>query len=193
MSGNGYFTRLFSRVVGPQGRVYAFLPKQEIANCAPEETQGTFALQRDGKYPNVKVIVADADRFSVTEPLDLVWTAQNYHDLHDKFMQPSNVATINAAIFEALKPGGVFLVIDHAAASGSGLRDTERLHRIDSSAVIAEVTAAGFKFESESGLLRNVDDSHSLIVFDPSIRHHTDQFVLKFRKPGRLNGRAAST
>jgi predicted methyltransferase len=192
MSGNGYFTRLFSGVVGPAGRVYAFLPKQEIENCAPQETQGTFALQKNKNYPNVTVLIADAERFSVPEQLDMVWTAQNYHDLHDKFMAPNNVTRINTAIFNAIKPGGVFLVIDHAADSGSGLRDTERLHRIDSSAVISEVTAAGFKFESESRLLRNPDDSHALIVFDPSIRHRTDQFILKFKKPVPISGAGAA-
>jgi predicted methyltransferase len=106
MSGNGYFTRIFSRVVGPEGRVYAFLPAQELANCGPEETAGTKALQWDERYRNVTVVVDAADRFAVPEPLDLVWTAQNYHDLHDKFMQPTDVALLNGAIFRALKPGG---------------------------------------------------------------------------------------
>jgi predicted methyltransferase len=183
MSGNAYFARIFSKVVGPDGRVYAFLPAQEIANCAPEETAGTRALERDHRYRNVTVEIAAADRFSAPEPLDMVWTAQNYHDLHDKFMAPTDVAGVNAAIFRALKPGGVFLVIDHVAEAASGLRDTETLHRIDPDTIRAEVTAAGFMFESQSDALRNPDDSHAKPVFDPVIRHRTDQVVLKFRKP----------
>ena len=183
MSGNGYFTRILSQVVGPSGRVYAFLPAQELANCSAEETAGTKALEHDPHYGNVSVLIDAADRFAAPEPLDLVWTAQNYHDLHDKFMAPTDVAALNAAIFRALKPGGRFLVIDHAAAAGSGLRDTETLHRIDPQAIRSEVTAAGFVLESESALLANPADTHALRVFDPAIRHRTDQVVLLFRKP----------
>jgi predicted methyltransferase len=183
MSGNAYFTRIFSKVVGTEGRVYAFLPTQQIANCAPEETAGTKALERDHRYRNVTVQIAAADRFAAPELLDMVWTAQNYHDLHDKFMGPTDVGAVNAAIFRALKPGGVYLVIDHVAEAASGLRDTETLHRIDPDTIRSEVTAAGFVFEAQSDALRNPDDSHVKLVFDPAIRHRTDQVVLKFRKP----------
>jgi predicted methyltransferase len=183
MPGNAYFTRILSRVVGPGGRVYAFLPAQQLANCAPAETQGTRDLAADRRYGNVKVLIAAADRFTVPEALDAVWTAQNYHDLHDSFMAPINVARLNAAIFRALKPGGTFLVIDHAAAPGSGLRDTETLHRIDPDSIVAEVSSAGFVLEARSALLQNPQDTHELSVFDPAIRHQTDQVILKFRKP----------
>ena len=183
MSGNAYFTRIFSRIVGPKGRVYAFLPTQELANCAPGETVGTRALERDEHYRNVRVVIGAADRFAVPELLDMVWTAQNYHDLHDKFMAPTNIARFNGAVFKALRPGGVFLVIDHVATPGSGLRDTETLHRIDPDTIRSEVMAAGFVFESQSEALRNPADSHSQAVFDPAIRYQTDQVILKFRKP----------
>jgi predicted methyltransferase len=183
MAGNAYFTRILSRIVGPRGRVYAFLPAQELANCAPEETAGTKALQADKRYANVRLLIDAADRFTAPEPLDLVWTAQNYHDLHDKFMAPIDIARLNAAIFRALKAGGTFIVIDHVAPAGSGLRDTETLHRIDPQSIIEEVSAAGFVLQGQSPLLRNPDDTHELPVFDAAIRHHTDQVVLKFRKP----------
>ena len=186
MAGNAYFTRIFSRVVGPRGRVYAFLPAQELANCAPQETAGTKALESDRRYANVHVLIDAADRFAVPEPLDLVWTAQNYHDLHDKFMAPTDITRLNEAIFRALKPGGTFIVIDHVAAAGSGLRDTETLHRIDPQSIIAEVTAAGFVLQAQSALLRNPEDTHALPVFDAAIRHHTDQVVLRFTKPSAL-------
>lgn len=185
MPGNAYFTRMFSRVVGPNGRVYAFLPTQELANCAPGETEGTRVLQRDGRYKNITVLIDAADRFAAPEPLDMVWTTQNYHDLSDSFMKPTDVAAFNRAVFRALKPGGVFLVIDHVAAAGSGLRDTERLHRIDPEAVRTEVTAAGFVLEAQSNVLRNPEDAHTLKVFDPAIRHRTDQIVYRFRKPAQ--------
>jgi predicted methyltransferase len=131
----------------------------------------------------VTVLVDAADRFAAPEQLDVVWTAQNYHDLHDSFMQPIDIVAFNRAIFRALKPGGVFLVIDHVAAAGSGLRDTNTLHRIDPDALRAEITAAGFVLEAKSDLLRHSEDSHELPVFDPRIRHRTDQIIYKFRKP----------
>ena len=191
MSGNGYFTRIFSRVVGPSGRVYAFVPAQQLANCSASETAGSKALEHDARYGNVEVLIDAADRFAVPEPLDLVWTAQNYHDLHDSFMKPLDIAALNAALYRALKPGGVLIVIDHAAQAGSGLRDTETLHRIDPASIRAEITAAGFVYEGESTVLRNPDDSHTLLVFDPAIRHRTDQIVLRFRKPARMSAAAA--
>jgi predicted methyltransferase len=184
MSGNGYFTRIFSRVVGSTGRVYAFLAAQQLANCSPRETLGTRGLEHDSRYPNVQVLIDAADRFTAPEPLDVVWMSLGYHDLHDSFMKPLDIAALNSAVYRALKPGGVYLIVDHVAAPGSGLRDTETLHRIDPESLRAEVTAAGFVLEAQSAVLRNGADSHTLKVFDPAIRHRTDQLVFRFRKPG---------
>ena len=106
-----------------------------------------------------------------------------WSDLHDKFFGPPDIKKVNKAIYDSLKPGGVFIVLDHAAERGSGLRDTDTLHRIDEAAVKKEVEAAGFKFVGESEVLRNPNDPRTKLVFDPSIRGKTDQFILKFRKP----------
>ncbi len=183
MSGNAYFTRIFSRVVGPSGHVYAFVPDEEIKNCPAEETAGSRAIAADPAYANVSVKTGPVNAYSAPEKLDIVWTAQNYHDLHDPFMGPADIAGLDKRIFDALKPGGVFLVIDHVAEPGSGLRDTNTLHRIDPAAIIAEAEAAGFTLAGESGVLRNPADRHTLRVFDPAVRGHTDQAVLKFVKP----------
>jgi predicted methyltransferase len=184
MSGGAYFTRLFSRIVGDRGRVYAFLPEEQLKNCAPEETAGTRSIMGDAHYANVQVLSAPVARFSTPEPLDLIWTSLNFHDLYDSFMGPANVPQVVAALFQALKPGGVLVIVDHVAQPGSELRDTASLHRIDPEVIIRTVTAAGFVLEAESGLLRNAADNHELRVFDPAIRGHTDQVLLKFRKPG---------
>jgi predicted methyltransferase len=182
MPGNGYFTRIMSDVVGAKGHVYAFLPTEQLANCAPSEVAGTKALERDPNYANVYVLSAATANFNLAS-LDLIWTAQNYHDLHDSFMGPANVAALNRAFFKALKPGGIYLVIDHVAESGTGLRDTESLHRIDPLRLRNEIEAAGFLLDAQSDLLRNPQDDHKLSVFDGRVRGQTDQVVFRFRKP----------
>jgi predicted methyltransferase len=185
MSGGAYFTRLFSPIVGNGGRVYAFLPDEQLKNCAPAETAGTRAIADDAHYHNVTVLQAPVNHFSAPEPLDLIWTSLNFHDLYDSFMGPADVPQVVDAFFEALKPGGVLLIVDHVAQPGSNVRDTESLHRIDPEAIIRTVTAAGFVLEAESNVLRNAADHHELKAFDPAIRGRTDQVVLKFRKPLR--------
>jgi predicted methyltransferase len=109
--------------------------------------------------------------------------SQSYHDLHDSFLGPANVAVLNKTIFDALKPGGVFLVIDHVAEAGSGLRDTETLHRIDPARMVSEIEGVGFVLESQSDALRNSEDDHKLSIFNPNIRGRTDQVLFRFRKP----------
>jgi predicted methyltransferase len=183
MSGGAYFTRLFSRAVGETGRVYAFLPEEQLKNCAPAETAGTRAIAHDSRYPNVSVLTGSVERMQPPEALDLVWTSLNFHDLYDSFMGPANVPHVTRSMFNALKPGGVLLVVDHVAQSGSGVRDTETLHRIDPNAIIDALEGAGFRLERRSELLRNPADEHQLPVFDPAIRGRTDQVVLRFRKP----------
>jgi predicted methyltransferase len=183
MPGNAYFTRIFSDVVGPTGRVYAFIPTEQVANCPATEIAGTRTIARDPGYANVTVLTDSVMHFRAPEKLDVLWTAQNYHDLHDSFMGPADVAALNKVFFNALKPGGVFLVIDHVAEPGSGLRDTETLHRIDPISMQREIEAAGFVLEAQSGVLRNADDDHKRAVFDPVVRGRTDQIVFRFRKP----------
>jgi predicted methyltransferase len=183
MSGNGYFTRILSQVVGPTGHVYAYIPTEQIAHCSPTEIAGTQAIARDSSYRNVTLLTGSLADFRLPEQLDLIWLSQSYHDLHDSFLGPADVAVLNRAIFHALKPGGVFLVIDHVAEAGSGLRDTETLHRIDPVRMKNEIEAAGFVLESQSEALRNIDDDHKLAVFNPNIRGRTDQVLFRFRKP----------
>lgn len=180
--GGGYVTRLFSKIVGNNGHVYAIVPEELVAMRANADA-AVKAIAADKEYGNVTVLKEPAQRFSAPEKLDMVWTSMNYHDLHDKFLGPVDMAVLNKKIFNALKPGGIYLVLDHAAAAGSGLRDTETLHRIDPAAVKKEVLAAGFVLEAESDVLRNPQDDHTAKVFDPSVRGKTDKFIFKFQKP----------
>jgi predicted methyltransferase len=179
--GKGYFSRLLSSAVGPQGHVYAFIPSEFAAFIKqPLPANGSMPYPQ---FQNVSVIAGPVNDFAAPEPLDLVWISLNYHDLHDPFFAPADLAKINKAVFAALKPGGRYVIIDHAAAAGSSLRDTDTLHRIDEASVKSEVEAAGFRLEGESDLLHNARDPRTASVKDPSIRGKTDQFILEFRKP----------
>lgn len=178
----GYYDRIFAGVVGPPGHVYGFTPT-ELKNILKKEPLPDNGATPDPKFPNFTALVAPANDFAAPVPLDLVWLSDNYHDFHDPFFAPADIAKINAAVFKALKPGGIYLILDHAAEDGSGLRDTNTLHRIDEAAVESEVEAAGFELVGESNVLRNPADDRKKSIFDPSIRGHTDQFVLRFRKP----------
>src|SRR5579862_535986 len=179
--GAGYFTRIFSQIVGPRGHVYAILPN-EYAKEDADEVALMQALVKDPHYANVTFLLQPAAQLSTPRPADVVWTSQNYHDYPDKFMGPTDTKLLNEEVLKVLKPGGVFVVVDHVAEAGSGMRDTDTLHRIDPQTVKDQVTAAGFKFDGESDVLRNPADDHKLKVFDPAIRGHTDQFSFRFRK-----------
>jgi len=177
--GKGYFTRLLSATVGATGKVYA-LTGPPKPGAPPPAVQ---AIAADAHYSNVTAIVkpTTAEPLVLPEKVDLVWTSQNYHDFHN--LTDVGIDAINKRVFDALKPGGIYLVLDHSAEAGSGARDTNTLHRIDEDTVKKEVEASGFKFVGESNILRNKADSRTAKVFDPSIQGHTDQFILKFSRP----------
>jgi predicted methyltransferase len=186
--GGGYFSMVFAGVVAPGGHVYAVVPKAAEAYMAKGTAQiNAFAAT----HPTLSVVV-NSGGFDMTVPggpVDVVWTAQNYHDLYNplpgsKGPGPSDLMPFNKAVFAALKPGGLYVIVDHVAAAGSGTSATNTLHRIDPAVIRKDVEAAGFTFAGESDVLRNPVDDHTKNVFDPSIRGKTDQVVLKFRKPG---------
>jgi predicted methyltransferase len=181
--GTGYYSRILATAVGPNGHVYGFFPS-ELSHFIKTPLPPNGAAPYPA-YANVTALVAPVNQFAPPEPLDLVWISDNYHDLHDPFFAPADLAVINKAVFAALKPGGAYVVLDHAAPNGSGLADTNTLHRIDEASVKSEVEAAGFVFDGESNALRNAADTREKSIFDPSVKGKTDQFILKFHKPAR--------
>lgn len=178
--GGGYFTRILSAAVGPTGHVYAYQPAEFIAYQA---SYGENLKKVAGAYANVTPLDASFQALDLPDGLDAIITVQNYHDLYLKPFPAGTAAKVDAELFKSLKPGGVFLVVDHQAVAGSGTSAADSLHRIDPEAVKKDLAAAGFKLESESKLLANPADPHTASVFDASIRGKTDQFVLVFRKP----------
>jgi len=183
LPGGGYFTRIMSKVVGSKGHVYALVPARSPDAPAdmPDFAARVKAIAADPNYANVSVVVEPFSQLGVPSPVDLVWTSQNYHDLHN--LPGLDVGVFNKMVFDDLKPGGIYLILDHSAEAGSGSRDTATLHRIDPATVTQEVLAAGFVLVGKSDLLRRPGDNRTVKVFDPSVRGKTDQFILKFRKP----------
>ena len=171
-----YFTTLLSSIVGPKGMIYMYdLPYTE--KRAGEASRAFVAA-----HPNSKYELVDYNKLELPKKVDVVFNVLYYHDLS---LNDIDIASLNKRVFEALKPGGIFFVVDHNAAPGSGRRDTKALHRIDPEVIKQEVTAAGFQLVEESKLLAHPEDDHTKMVFAPGTRGVTDQTVFKFRKPSK--------
>jgi predicted methyltransferase len=180
--GSGDWTRLFSDIVGAQGRVYGFVPA-ELAHFKSDPVGRMQALATEPGRENVEVTSADLMALpESSRPPDVVWLHLFYHDLHTALLQSRGAtpAGFNRAVYERLKPGGFYVIVDHIAAAGTGASHAESLHRIEPATVRKEVETAGFVLEAESTVLANKDDSHSVKVFDPSIKGGTDRFAYRF-------------
>ena len=178
----GKFARLFSQTVGPKGKVYA-VQTAEVVKTHPSALTGIQAVAAAAPDKNIEVMSPPTNAMGLPSGLDAVFIRQNYHDLYDKFMGPADVPGFNKQVYAALKPGGEYVILDHAAAAGADMSVTESLHRIDPARVKADMAAAGFKFAGESKVLANPADDHTKMVFAKDIRGQTDQFIYKFVKP----------
>lgn len=174
--GGGYFTRMLAKVVGPKGHVYGI----ENAKWVKDPQ----ALLAGGGMPNVSIEALPFGTVRFPKALDLAWVTQNYHDLKIAKYGQVDTAAFNRAVFDALKPGGIYFVLDHEAPAGTDLAAIAKLHRIERAQVIREVTAAGFRLQAEGSFLRRKTDDHSLPIFDKAVQGHTDQYALRFVKPG---------
>lgn len=181
MQGAGYFTRLFIAKVGDTGKVYAWSP-DEFMKAKPVLYGDSLDILQKA-YPNKIVTMRSAfEDLVFPEKLDMIFTSQNYHDLHlNKF--PAELADhMNRKVFEALKPGGIYIVVDHVANADTA-DAPNTVHRIDPAVLRREIEAVGFKFDGESPALRKPADDHKLMVMNPAIRGKTDQIIYRFRKP----------
>ena len=171
----GYYTRMISDVVGPKGKIYG------IDNLKWDKGEDA-KMAAEAGHSNVSIQLVKFGEFNLPQKVDLVWTTQNYHDLHVAEYGPVDIASFNKRIYDALKPGGVYFILDHQANPGTDDAQIAKVHRIEKAQVIKEVTAAGFKLVGESDVLHRPADDHTKMSSDPAIKSHTDQFLLKFQK-----------
>ncbi|MDR2212112.1 MAG: hypothetical protein LBE21_00600 [Pseudomonadales bacterium] len=170
-----YYSTILSAALGSEGQLDMYdMPFMEQFGAI---TAGNaFAAT----HPNSSYTAVHFNDIEFAPNLDAVYNILFYHDLQG---QDVDTAALNAKIFAALKPGGIYLVVDHRAEDGSGWRDSSTIHRIGKEVIVEEVTAAGFELAQDSDLLANPDDDKTKMVFAPGTRGSTDQAVLVVRKP----------
>ena len=171
----GYYTRMLSDVVGPKGKIYG------IENPKWDKGEDAKMAAEPGRS-NVTIEMVKFGEFAPPAKVDVVWITQNYHDLHVAEYGPVDMVAFNKRVHDALKPGGIYFILDHQANPGTDDAAIAKVHRIEKATVIKEVTAAGFKLVGESDVLHRPADDHTKGSSDPAIKSHTDQFLLKFEK-----------
>jgi len=167
--GRGYYTRILAKAVGPTGKVYAVVTSAQAAR--PGALDALNALT--AAYPNIKVVTVDYATMTLPEKADLFWTTENYHDFHNG--PTADIAALDKAVFNNLKPGGIFYVEDHSAAPS-------QFHRMDEAVAKTELTAAGFKLDGEGDLLRNPADNKAASNSETG-HFASDRFMLRMKRP----------
>jgi predicted methyltransferase len=172
--GGGYYTRLLCLVAGSKGQVTTLrvTPATPVNRPTPPD--------QPTPCKNITALTQKINELSLPAGQDAVWTSENYHDMHLPVFAV-DIKAFDTAVYNALKPGGVFIIEDHAAVSGSGARDSSTLHRIDPELVKQEVTGVGFEFVGASEVLHRADDPMTGRVFE--LQGKTNKFLFKFRKP----------
>ena len=182
LTGTGYYAELMAQSVGPKGSVVAFEPPN-FYEMGKDKIDAMTARE-----PNVK-LVTDFRASMAPNAYDFAMIHLNYHDFYwesEKYKVPrTDPNQVLAALYGAMKPGGIVAVVDHVGPAGDTRAIVDKLHRIDPETVKADFQRAGFVLDGQSDMLRMPDDDHTKNVFDPAIRGKTDRFLFKFRKPRR--------
>ena len=176
-AGGGYSSWLLSAAVCG-GDVDSQNPAEWVSSPNAQAARQALEAAR----PNVHLVTSDFDKVPApAKPYDVIFIGTIYHDTYN--MPGADGVRMDKNLFATLKPGGLVVVIDHSAPAGSGIADTNTLHRIDKARVLSDFKAAGFDLVSDTTVLANPADDRSLKVFDPAIRGHTDRMALVFKKP----------
>jgi predicted methyltransferase len=183
-AGGGYTTELLALIVGPTGKVYSQNPPPST-----KFQKNADAWQARLKQPALANVTPITEPFSASnvlkgvtpDTLDAVFINLNYHDVVGMGF---STKTLNHAVFDALKPGGEYCIVDNSAQDGSGARDASTIHRIDINYVIKEVEESGFRLTATSDVLRNPKDDRTLPFW--KMNHMQDRFILKFVKPATV-------
>ena len=176
ISVDGYYTRLLIAMVGRRGHVTVWQP------AALDVLRSGASAATLGRARNLVVNRTASTVLEFPSGLDLVFSADGYHEVYMAPFPDGTPERLNAAVFRALRPGGLYVILDHHAAAGSGKSTADRLHRIDVETVKRDVLAAGFILENEAGPAANVVDT-GIPAHDPRVQTGTSQFRLRFRKP----------
>lgn len=180
IAAGGWYTEALSVAVGEHGKVYAQNPPAVLQMREAANEKAISARLANGRLANVERLNVDLAAMDLANSsIDFAITALNFHDIYNRYGPDAAIGMMKKVLM-ALKPGGVFGVIDHNGAAGN---DNAKLHRIQKTLVEAAASKAGFLLEGESDLLGNPDDPLNVGVFDPGVRGNTDRFVLKLRKP----------
>lgn len=181
VGGSGYYSELVSYLVGPTGKVLLINNKESA-----EWSSGLEARLANKRLPNVESLTVDLNHMNLPRhSLDAVLLVKIYHDLYwvdPKEWPRIDVGSVLDQVANALKPGGVVLVIDHSAKAGTGTADATRLHRIDEAYALQDFQSHGFKLVGRSDLLKRPDDAREQISYKEPMLGKTDRFVLLFRK-----------
>jgi predicted methyltransferase len=173
--GRGYYTRILAKAVGPSGTVYAVATTAQAARPGALDALNALAAA----YPNVKVVTVDFPTMMLPGRADMFWTTENYHDFHNN---GGDIAALDKAVFNNLKPGGTFYVEDHSAAPGAGLAATSQFHRMDEAVAKNELTTAGFRLDAEGDLLHNPADDRAGSNSETG-HFSSDRFMLRMKRP----------
>ncbi|WP_017666612.1 class I SAM-dependent methyltransferase [Sandarakinorhabdus sp. AAP62] len=184
MAGQGYYTELLARHVGPKGKVFAVEPVNYMED--PKTVAAWDAVKQRNR--NVELIIGAPGEAAMPDKLDAAFYHLTYHDLYwqsEKYKYPrTDVDAYNARLFAALKPGGVVLIIDHYGVPGMESRaQADKTHRIDADVVKADMARAGFRYAGSVPILEMTGDDPTKLVFDPSLRGKTNRFYYRFVKP----------
>lgn len=174
-----YYTSIASLVAGPQGKIYVHNASWSVQEY-PSVLNNWYGRMVNSPMHNISPIITDMDEIDFPELLDLVFIDRFYHDVVRN--RPNDVDAMNRSILASLKPGGHYVVLDHAARPGTGTSEAWPIHRIEQSAVVQQVEAAGFELVDESEAARNPDDDRTGLARRDNMTN-TDRFLLKFERP----------